>query len=240
MALRGPRPPSAKHDVSTTTGTGTETACHERDAVACPIRTRGEARNRWTDRDSSEEKIGGGGGNRTREPEVPLTPYPSPIARNAAEERAQAEVGGAGNHARVRIWRRASAKPCHSMVAAFGAELRLDHGVVSSSIACDGAAGTRSASAALSHDCFHTKRRPAHWLTTGSNPSNICSGAGAVGRRRGFRMALYSGNERRICMLAAAACLLAALAPASARAQSCAPSNLQINHDADLANDCAS
>jgi hypothetical protein len=53
-------------------------------------------------------------------------------------------------------------------------------------------------------------------------------------------MALYSGNERRICMLAAAACLLAALAPASARAQSCAPSNLQINHDADLANDCAS
>jgi hypothetical protein len=53
-------------------------------------------------------------------------------------------------------------------------------------------------------------------------------------------MALYSGNERRICVLAAAACLLAALAPASARAQSCAPSNLQVNHDADLAKDCAS
>jgi len=117
IALRGPRPPSAKHDVSTTTGTGTETACHERDAVACPIRTRGEARNRWTDRDSSEEKIGGGGGNRKREPEVPIAPYSPAIARNAAEELGQAEARGVWKHARVRIWRCTSANPCHGVEA---------------------------------------------------------------------------------------------------------------------------
>ena len=46
-------------------------------------------------------------------------PYSSAIARKAAEERGRAEAGGAGKPARVRIWRRAGAKPCHGMVAAY-------------------------------------------------------------------------------------------------------------------------
>src|SRR5229473_2666010 len=41
--------------------------------------------------------MSGGGGNRKREPEPPLAPYPPAIARKAAEERGQAEAGGAGN-----------------------------------------------------------------------------------------------------------------------------------------------
>src|SRR6266852_1612428 len=186
----------------------------------------------------SLKQNGGGGGNRKREPEVPLTTYAS-ANRTQRRRRARAGRGWRSREARPRpdlTTRQCQTVPHHG--GGLRAELRLDHGVVSSSIACDSAAGTRSASAALSHDCFQTKTP--HWLTTGSNPSSICNWAGAVGRRRGISMALYSGNERRICVLAAAACLLAALAPASARAQSCAPSNLQINHDADLANDCAS
>ncbi len=44
-----------------------------------------------------EQINGGGGGNRKREPEAPIAAYPTAIARNAAEERGQAEAGGAGS-----------------------------------------------------------------------------------------------------------------------------------------------